>query len=104
MTTMKSLKGREQGTWNHPALFEIGRVIGYCSRMNNERVLGPCKTRSYIKRSQWCEVCVAQEALTELGAILKRSEDHRTCSCDDCLLLGKYLEIGADNDKKYGIH
>lgn len=100
---MKEIDGREQGTWAHPALFEIGRALDHCENMRMGS-LGPCKTRTYMTRQQWCRNCVAREALTELGKILEHAACRRGCGCDDCVLLHRYIECGEENERKHGLH
>lgn len=101
---MKALNGRTQGTWDHPALYEIGKALDPCIRLR-DRWSGPCSKTEYIKRDQWCERCVARAALDELGEILKHLADDLkgTCHCEKCNSVRKYLANGRENDRKYGI-
>jgi len=99
---MQVVHGREQGCWAHPALYEIGKTIPHCMEMRYHDSLGPCPTRTYRKREEWCENCVAREALTELRAILEHASDHG-CGCKDCARLRDFIENGAENDRKHGI-
>lgn len=103
MTSMKVVNGREQGCWAHPALYEIGKAIHCCGNMRPSDMLGPCSTRTYLKREEWCENCVASAALRELTAILEHAAD-RGCPCKNCASLRKFIKNGAENDRKYGFH
>ena len=100
---MKKVNGREQGTWDHPALYEVGKALKYC-RLLDRGPSGPCSTSSYLKKEAWCEMCIANEALKELSVILKHAAKVSDCACSGCELLRKYLKNGAANEKRYGIH
>lgn len=99
---MKTVKGRTQGTWAHPALYEIGRVIGHCVRLK-QPYLKPCQNSDYIKRDEWCENCVARAALDELGEIVRHVAGLSDSDCGLCQATKKYVRTGAENDRKYGI-
>lgn len=98
MIEMKVVHSREQGCWLHPALYEIGKAIGYCRNMS------PCSTRKYLERELWCDPCIASKALGELASLLGHLKDNNTCVCEACLMFKDFIENGAENDRKHGIH
>lgn len=101
---MKTIHGREQGCWTHPALYEVGKAIKHCSNMRMGDGFGGCPKRDWMTRAQWCENCVASEALGELATIIRHLSDHSTCICEGCKKNKEFLANGAENDRKYGIH
>lgn len=100
---MKTVHGRSQGTWAHPALFEIGKAVGHCKLLDRDRYGGPCETRKHLTREGWCENCIAGAALDDLKVILTHKIVCTCCKCEHCKALADFIQNGAENDKKFGL-
>lgn len=99
---MNVVHGREQGTWLHPAFFEIGRSIPHCRMM--DQGLRPCHSSAYKEKAMWCANCVAREALQEVIETVTHMMDCKgEAICDRCNLTRRFFQNGMENDKKFGL-
>ena len=97
---MKTIKGRKQGAWRHPTLYEIGKAVGCCHEMRFQNGSAPCHRRGRT-REEWCDPCKASDALSEVANILLTLTAHSNCRCKDCQLVRAFISNGQHNREKY---
>ena len=90
----------DQGAWSHPTLLEICSALGHCAHIGRGEVLGPCPTRAWMKREQWCTNCKANDALRRLNDLLENTANHNDCRCAPCRAVKRHVLIGVIFQKR----